>query len=241
MSDGYSLSRISEFTFTEVSLYSAGIPGYLKSGTEEDMMRYVLGLCAVLAVAPLAAQPVINTGGAVNGASYSPVGLANSAIAQGSIYVVFGRNLGPASLVTATTYPLSTTLAGTSAKVTVNGTTVNQIMLYTMATQVAMVMPSTTPTGSGTITITYNGQPSAPVALQVAATNFGIFAVNTAGSGPAVVTDANNGYISLTHAANPNQTLVLWGTGLGKISADETQPPPQGNVGTKPTVWVGSQ
>ncbi|MGA2267679.1 MAG: hypothetical protein ABSH44_04330 [Bryobacteraceae bacterium] len=204
-------------------------------------MRYVLGLCAVLAVAPLAAQPVINTGGAVNGASYSPVGLANSAIAQGSIYVVFGRNLGPASLVTATTYPLSTTLAGTSAKVTVNGTTVNQIMLYTMATQVAMVMPSTTPTGSGTITITYNGQPSAPVALQVAATNFGIFAVNTAGSGPAVVTDANNGYISLTHAANPNQTLVLWGTGLGKISADETQPPPQGNVGTKPTVWVGSQ
>jgi len=203
-------------------------------------MRYLLGLCSVLAVAPLAAQPVINTGGAVNAASYSPAGLPNSAIAQGSIFIVFGQKLGPAS-IQYTGFPLQTTLAGTSAKVTVNGTTVSPLMIYTLASQVAMLMPSSTPVGSGTITITYSGQTSAPVALQVAATNFGIFAVNTAGSGPAVVTDANNGYISLTHAASPGQVLVLWGTGLGKISADETQPPPQGNVGTKPTVWVGSQ
>jgi hypothetical protein len=47
--------------------------------------------------------------------------------------------------------------------------------------------------------------------------------------------------ISLTHAASPGQTLILWGTGLGKISADETQAPPQGNVGPQPIVWVGSQ
>jgi uncharacterized protein (TIGR03437 family) len=205
-------------------------------------MRCVLALCAVLAVAPLAAQPVIYTGGAVNAASYSPVGMPNSAIAQGSLFIVFGQKLGPATIAYAS-YPLPTTqgLAGTSAKVTVNGTTVPMIMIYTLATQVAMVMPSTTPTGSGTITITYNGQTSAPVALQVAAANFGIFAVNQAGSGPAVITDANYANISLTHAANPLQTVVLWGTGLGKISADETQPPPQGNVGPKPTVWVGSQ
>lgn len=200
----------------------------------------VQGLWAIDGVLLPEGGPHVNTGGAVNAASYSPVGLANSAIAQGSIFNVFGKNLGPAT-IQYTGFPLSTTLAGTSAKVTVNGTTVAPLVIYTLATQLAMVMPSSTPAGAGTITVTYNGTTSAPVAVQVVATNFGIFTVNQAGSGPAVVTDANNGYNSLIHAARPGQTLVLWGTGLGKISADETQPPPQGNIGPKPTVWVGSQ
>ena len=203
-------------------------------------MRYRLGLCVVLAVAPLAAQPAIDTGGVLNGASYSPAGLPNSAIAQGSVFVVKGKNLGPSSIVSAV-FPVQATLAETSATVTVSGTTVSPLMIYTLASQVAMLMPSSTPTGSGTITITYNGQTSAPAPVQVAATNFGILTLNTGGSGPAVVTDANYGVISLTHAASPGQALVLWGTGLGKISADETQPPPQGNVGPKPTVWVGTR
>ena len=203
-------------------------------------MRYVLGLYAVLAVAPLTAQPVIDSGGVVNAASYSPAGLPNSAISQGSIFIVFGNNLGPASIVSAS-FPLPTALAGTSATVTVNGATISPIMVYTLASQVAMVMPSSTPTGNGTITITYNGQTSPAAAVQVVAASFGVFTLNQGGSGPAVVTDANNGVTSLTHAAAPGQTLVLWGTGLGKISTDETQPPPQGNVGPKPTVWVGSQ
>ena len=203
-------------------------------------MRYVLGMCAVLAAMPLAAQPVINTSGAVSAASYSPVGLPNSAIAQGSVFIVFGKNLGPASIVSAS-YPLSSTLAGTSAAVTVNGTTVSPPVIYTVAGQVALLMPSSTPTGSGTIAITYSGQTSPPVAVQVTAANFGILTVNQGGSGPAVVTDANYVVITPTHAATPGQSLIAWGTGLGKIAADETQPPPQGNVGTKPTVWMGSQ
>ena len=134
-------------------MYSAGIPGNRRSGTEGDKMRYRLGLCVVLAVAPLAAQPAIDTGGVLNGASYSPAGLPNSAIAQGSIFIVFGKNLGPASIVSAG-YPLSTTLAETSATVTVNGTAVSPVMIYTLASQVAMVMPSSTPAGRGTFTIT---------------------------------------------------------------------------------------
>jgi len=199
-----------------------------------------LWVWCVLAGVPLAAQPVINPSGAVNAASYAQAGQPNAAIAQGSIFIVFGKNLGPASLVSAG-FPLRSELAGTSASVTVNGTSVQPLMIYTLSSQLAMLMPSTTPTGAGTITVTYNGQTSAPIAVQVAAASFGIFTVNQGGSGPAVVTDANYAYTTLTHAANPGQTLVLWGTGLGKISADETQAPPQGNVGTKPTVWVGSQ
>jgi uncharacterized protein (TIGR03437 family) len=167
--------------------------------------------------------------------------MPNSAIAQGSIFVVVGSGLGPAAVVTAGSFPLSTTLAGTSAQVTVGGVTVSPIMLYSMATQVAMVMPSSTPVGSGVISITYNGQTSSSTPIQVSASNFGMFAQSQAGEGPAVITDINYQPITLTHAANPSQILTIWGTGLGKISSDEKLPPPVGNVGPKPVVWVGSQ
>jgi uncharacterized protein (TIGR03437 family) len=197
-------------------------------------------VCALLTAAPLAAQPSINPSGVVNAASYSSPGLPNSGIAQGSVFIVLGKNLGPSSTISAS-FPVSTTLGGTSAQVTVNGVAVSPLMIYTSASQVAMLMPSSTPTGNGTITVTYNGQISSSAAVQVVGASFGTLTLNQGGNGPAVVTDATYAVISLTHAANPGQTLTLWGTGLGKISADETQAPPQGNVGSQPTVWVGSQ
>jgi uncharacterized protein (TIGR03437 family) len=198
-------------------------------------------LCALWAVTPLVAQPVIRAkAGVVNAASYSSLGLPNSGIAQGSVFVVIGTNLGPSSTVNAN-FPLTSVLAGTSAQVTINGVTVSPLIIYTSASQVAMLMPSSAPTGSGTITVTYSGQTSSPATVQVVAASFGILTLNQGGNGPAVVTDANYAVISLIHAASPGQTLILWGTGLGKIAADETQAPPQGNVGPQPAVWVGVQ
>jgi len=63
--------------------------------------------------------------------------LPNSPIAQGSIFIVFGQNLGPASIAQANKFPLPSSqgLAGTSIKVTVGGTTLDAIMLYTLATR----------------------------------------------------------------------------------------------------------
>jgi uncharacterized protein (TIGR03437 family) len=195
----------------------------------------------MMAALPLAAQPVIRTqAGVVNAASYASPGLPNSGIAQGSVFVVIGKNLGPASTVYAN-FPLSRVLAGTSAQLTINGATVAPLPLYTSATQVAMLLPSSTPTGSWMITVTYNGQTSVAAAVQVVAASFGILTLNQGGIGPAVVTDADYSVISLTHPASPGQVLTLWGTGLGEIAADETQAPPQGNVGPQPLVWLGSQ
>ena len=71
------------------------------------------------------ATAAINSGGIVNAASYRRVGLPNSGIAQGSIFLVFGSNLGPAQLTTDPDFPLGTSLAGTSIKVTVNAVTVD--------------------------------------------------------------------------------------------------------------------
>ncbi|MGH9719798.1 MAG: hypothetical protein ACRD8O_06265, partial [Bryobacteraceae bacterium] len=79
------------------------------------------------------AQPVISSGGAVNAASFALPDLPNGSIALGSMFVVFGRNLGPATLVQATSYPLPATLAGTSIRITTPGTplAINAIMVYT--------------------------------------------------------------------------------------------------------------
>ena len=58
-------------------------------------------LLIVSAVAALA-QPYINYRGVVNAASYSPQGLPAGSIARGSIFTIFGRNLGPTQFATAT-------------------------------------------------------------------------------------------------------------------------------------------
>jgi uncharacterized protein (TIGR03437 family) len=178
-------------------------------------------------------------GSVVNAASNLSYVLPNAAIAQGSIFVFYGRSIGPATLVQAK-YPLPTTLAGTSAQVTVNGTTAAAYMVYTSATQAAMVMPSSVPPGSGTVTISYNGQSAAPAPVVVVPGNFGIFTLNQGGSGPAVVTDVNFQAITLVHPAQPGQVLTLWGTGLGPISSGDNTPPPVGNVGEPVAVYVGS-
>jgi uncharacterized protein (TIGR03437 family) len=156
--------------------------------------------------------------GVVNPASNVPPGFPNGGIAQGSIFVIYGGNLGPASLAEASGLPLPTTagLAGTSIKVTVGGTTVDAPMVYTSAGQVAAVLPSTTPVGTGTLQLTYNGL-SGTTPITVVPTNYGISTVNTSGSGPAVVTFANYSPVSTTNTTKPGDTLIIWGTGLGAL------------------------
>src|SRR5580658_8379604 len=72
-----------------------------------------------------------------NGASYIAQGLPNAGIAQGSIFVVMGTNLGPSPIVIDPVPFESTNLSGTSVSVTVGTTTVSAPMYYTSAAQVA--------------------------------------------------------------------------------------------------------
>lgn len=188
------------------------------------------------------AQPSVPTGGALNSASYAYVGLPNSGIAQGSIFVVFGTNIGPTTLQQVQAFPLQKTLAGTSIQVTVNGTTVDALPLYTSAAQVAAIMPSSTPVGTGTLTVTYNGATSGSIAVQVVANSMGVYTLNQAGSGPGIITDAAYQVFSLTSSAKPGQTVIIWATGLGPVSGDEAGGPLPGDMTNVPLeVWVGSQ
>lgn len=197
---------------------------------------YSAALALVSAFA-LAAQPTISS--VVSSATYLPPGLPDSGIAQGSIFVIFGSNMGPATLTQVQAYPLTNALAGTSVSITVNGTTTQALMIYTSAGQVGALLPSTTPVGTGTVTVTYNSQTSGTAPVTVVANNFGIFTLGQNGTGPAVITNANYQAITLTAPATPGQPVTLWGTGLGPYSGNETEPPTETSMNVGAVVYVG--
>jgi len=149
----------------------------------------------------------------VNSASYAAAALPSGAIAQGSLFVVFGSGLGPAALQQITAYPLSTTFGGTSITVTVNGTSTKPLIVYTSAGQLAAIMPSATPVGTGTLTVTYNGAISATQAVTVVPSSFGIYSVNQGGTGAGIITNTNFQTVGFNSSANPGEAYIIWGTG----------------------------
>lgn len=195
-------------------------------------------------------QPAI--GGIVNAASYAaapldsnnnPIG--NNNVSQGSIFVIFGTNMGPAALVQASSLPLQTGLPdanGTSVTISSGGQNVSAYMIYTSAGQVAAILPSNTPTGSAAVTVSYNGQTSKAATINVVKTQFGLFTQNSQGNGPAIaqVFGSSNtpSLMALTSPAQPGNTLVIYGTGLGAISGPDNQPPGAVPVGSNVTVNI---
>jgi uncharacterized protein (TIGR03437 family) len=210
------------------------------------LIRVLLLTVIVFFSLRLEAQPTVSTGGILNVASYTRAGLPGSSIAQGSMFVVYGGNLGTTS-TGALSFPLPKSLDKTSIQVTSGSTTVDAIMIYTTPGQVAGILPSNTPVGAGKLTLTYNNQSSTPVDVQIVPNSFGAFTLNQAGSGPAVIQN----YVSatelpvntITTPATPGQTVILWGTGLGPVSGDEgAAPPTPSNMQTALSVkvWVGT-
>lgn len=215
-------------------------------------MYFLSKLALLVSVFPAAiwAQPSI--GGIVNSASYAAVPLdstgkaiGNNNIAQGAIFVIFGQNMGPATLTYAPGLPLPTSIPdanGTSVTVSSGGQTLKAFMVYTSAGQLAAILPSNTPLGSANVTVTYNGQTSASNKINVVKSALGVFTRNQGGNGPAVAqlfrsaTDIS--FNSLTNAAQPGNTLVIYGTGLGAISGADNQKPGAVSVGSNVTVNV---
>jgi uncharacterized protein (TIGR03437 family) len=197
----------------------------------------LLAVALFLSVAALA-QPVISVP-ALSSASYRTPGMSGAGIAQGSIFSIFGTGLGPATPVQAYAFPLPTKLGGTSVAVTVGGTPVSAIILFTISSQVNAILPSNTPVGSGTFTVTYDGQTSAPANIQVVGAAFGVYTYNASGSGQAIATDTGYNLNTIIHTFHPGDYGILWGTGLGPINGSDAEPPPVGNLPGTITVYVG--
>src|SRR5271165_4056986 len=112
------------------------------------MSVQVMSLCCALMSLRAMAQP--NTPvifGVENSASY------NTSVAQGSLFVVFGMNIGPAQLVQASSYPVPPQIGGTSIMVTSGSTSVACPMVYSVTGAAAAVMPSNVPAGKAMLTL----------------------------------------------------------------------------------------
>lgn len=159
----------------------------------------------------LQAQPTIKS--FLNNASYIIPPLPGSSIAQGSIFAIFGTNMGPAALVQAG-FPLPTELSGTAVRISASGNDVSAFLVYTSANQLAAVLPSNTPVGPAVGRVTFNGQQSASFAFTVVRSSPGLFTLNGGGSGPAVLTTPDFKVITYTNAAVEGDVLSAWATGV---------------------------
>ena len=158
--------------------------------------------------------------GVVNPAGGIPPGFPGYGLAQGSVFTIYGNNLGPATAAQPTTSPFPTNgLGGTAVTITPRGSNAIPVPLsYAANGQINGIIPSNTPVGTATLSVTYNGA-SSSVQVPVVASNFGIVQY---GNNQAVVTFGNYAVVTPTNTAKPNDTLAVWGTGLGALPAGQS-------------------
>jgi uncharacterized protein (TIGR03437 family) len=208
------------------------------------MRGFWLSVMLCSASAALQAQlPAIYLHGVVNSASLLSPGLPAGSVAQGSIFSIFGSNLGPATGVQVSAFPLANTLAGVSITATQGTTSVNVLPVYVQQGQINALMPSNAPLGKLSLRVTYNGLKSNPSPVNVVHDSPGIFTFTGSGGGAAAMQNvASDGTLTLNsnqNSATPGQTVQVYLTGLGPITAPDNQAPPANTPTTPVEVWVG--
>jgi uncharacterized protein (TIGR03437 family) len=200
-------------------------------------------VCLFLASAGFAAGQV-TIGSAVNAGSRLQSTSPFYGIAQGALFAIHGKGLGPDPLQQAS-FPLPTTdgLGGVTVQANIGGTAVDCILVYVSDAEIGAILPSNTPLGTGTVTVNNNGV-TASKPITVVAAAFGIFTQTpTSGAAQALAFNLNpDGSTTLnttTQSVQPEQDVLINGTGLGAITSDETQSGVTDVPNTTIQVYVG--
>ena len=224
-----------------------------KQGTDHRTVRSVriaflsAGIFALAgtAAAQTSTTPAIFNNGIVSSASFTPAQSPGGAIAQGSIFSIFGTALGPAATAQQTSFPLVTTLSGVSVKVTSGTTKLDAIPVFVSPGLINAIMPSNTPSGRVSVQVTFNAVQSNNASVRVVPNAPSIYTATGAGAGPGIFQNISAAGVPVVNTAKltatPGQIGVLWLTGLGAISAPDNQPPPVGTLSYPVEVWVGGQ
>jgi uncharacterized protein (TIGR03437 family) len=190
-----------------------------------------------------AQNPLIYSRSVFNAASYMPAGIPAGAIAQGSIFTLFGANLGPSTPAGASVFPFQNTLAGVSLNVIQGATTVPAIPLFVSASQINAIMPSIAPIGTASLQVIFNNARSNMSPVRITSNAMGIFTALGAGLGPGAIENfvsvASQPINTVKVSAKLGQIVTLYGTGLGPITGPDNEPPAAGNLPTKVEVFVG--
>lgn len=208
----------------------------------------------VLAASIASAHPEFSSGSVVNAASFIPVELQGGRIARGSIFSIFGTDMGPGlpnPPATNPAFPLREEIGGVTITVRSVGdsTVYSAIPLFAAATQVNAIMPSAVPLGPATLIVNYTGglnfPNSIPVDIVIVDSSVGIFTIDSSGFGPAVINNfiapGNEPLNSLLESATRGQVVTVWATGLGPIAGNETVAAPPGSLPVAVEVFVGGK
>ena len=200
----------------------------------------------ILLSVPLQAAPFISYRGIVNAASFAPPGLPNGSLARGSIFSIFGRELGPANGAVAGAFPLGASLEGVSVEVCQGGQCLAAIPLFAAGGQINAIMPSNAPLGAVSIRARVDGEAGNFSPARVVESSVGIFAVNSGGFGPGIVQNfVSNAERPLNSASAParrGQVVTIWGTGLGAaLNGIDNEPPQVGDFPVAVEVYIGGR
>ncbi len=202
-------------------------------------------VAGLLTVSAAAQKPYIYYRAIFNGASYAPGGVPAGSLARGSIFTLFGTDLGPDEPAKAESFPLGTTLGGVSINISQGASSVDAFPLYVSGNQINAVLPSNAPLGKVVVRVTRDGVAGSPSPAVVTASSVGIFTQNSQGIGPGIFqnfeSQENQPLNTLAASAKPGQVITLWGTGLGAITAPDNVAPPAGDLPVPVEVFVGGR
>jgi uncharacterized protein (TIGR03437 family) len=209
----------------------------------QSLLLVVALIAPVLSVA--ADTPFIFRAGVVNAAAFTVNSLPGGGIAQGSIFTIFGRFLGPATPSQVSSFPLNRQFAGVSINLRKGATQLSAIPLFVLNSQINAILPSTTPLGDVSLQVSFNGQNSNWVPVRVVAHAPAIFTATGLGRGWAIfqnfVSAANQPLNSGTTAVTPGQAGTLWLTGTGAVNAADGETPPVGDLPYIVEIFIGGR
>ena len=138
---------------------------------------------------------------------------AIESVSPGKIVVIYGTGMGPAQLIQSVrrngVYPKN--VGGTQ----VFFDAIAAPVIYSSATQVAVVVPYNLPAPTTAMTIQYGGASSLPFTLNVAPASPGIFSANGTGAGQAAAVNADGTINDAAHPTRSGELLSLYATGDG--------------------------
>jgi len=186
--------------------------------------------------------PTINPGGIVNAASFLPPTLPGGAIAQGSIFSIFGADLGPKGLE-ARELPLQGTLGGVQIEILASdGRRFNALPLFVSTIQVNAVMPSEVPIGEHRLRVVRDGATGPLRTFKVVKSSPGLFVQARDGLPRFAVAQLNEpddpGLLTRNEPGRPGEIITIWATGLGPVAVDQG---PAQSIESDIEVWVGGR
>jgi minor extracellular serine protease Vpr len=190
------------------------------------------------------AQPTINAGGAVNGASFA----SGQAVAPGSILSIFGTNLAEA-ISSASHIPLPLALSHVSVSFDVPnaGVSVPGYMFFVSPNQLNVQVPwELAGLSSAMMKVRINDSISNIYQLSLSDSAPGIFTYTSGGQTLGVVTHADGSVVTPSKPARAGEPVIVYATGVGPVdqkqaSGEAASAQPLANTRQTPSVTVGGQ